>query len=57
MALCALNIDYRTDTRFIKNGHTVLDALMGYRTSKGAFSHTKDGKSNALLLRRRLSEH
>jgi hypothetical protein len=48
MALCALNIDYRTDTRFIKNGHTVLDALMGYRTSKGAFSHTKDGKPNAL---------
>lgn len=56
MALCALNIDYRTDTRFIKNGHTVLDALMGYRTSKGAFSHTKM-VSPMLLLRRRLSEH
>ncbi|MDD6235165.1 MAG: DUF4430 domain-containing protein [Lachnospiraceae bacterium] len=48
MALCALNIDYRTDTRFIKNGHTVLDALMGYRTTEGAFSHTKGGQSNSL---------
>lgn len=48
MALCALNIDYRTDTRFIKNGHTVLDALMGYRTSEGAFSHTKGGQSNSI---------
>lgn len=48
MALCALNIDYRTDKRFIKNGHTVLDALMSYRTSDGAFSHTMGTGANKL---------
>ena len=48
MALCALDIDYKTDTRFIKNGNTAYDALMGYATNEGTFSHTRGGRSNAM---------
>ena len=38
-ALCCLGIDPETDDRFIKNGHTVLDALLGYRLADGSFTH------------------
>jgi len=41
-ALSALGIDQSYDTRFIKNGRTVLDAMLDYRRSDGSFSH--DGK-------------
>ena len=30
------------DPRFIKNGHTVLDALLSYRQNDGSFLHVKD---------------
>lgn len=45
-ALCALGIDPRTDSRFIKNGNTLLDGLMLYRKGDGGFSHTLEGESN-----------
>jgi hypothetical protein len=41
-ALGALGIDI-DDKRFIKNGKTALDALLGFALSDGAFEHTKDG--------------
>lgn len=45
-ALSALKIDYRTDRRFIKNGHTLLDGLLLYRLGNGSFSHTIGGSSD-----------
>ena len=48
MALCALNIDYRNDSRFIKNGNTVFDAMMAYRCEGGGYSHTSDTGVNKL---------
>ena len=38
-ALCCLGIDPETDARFIKNGHTPLDALLSYRLADGSFTH------------------
>lgn len=43
MALCMLDMDL-TDPRFVKNGSTLLDALLTYRLSDGSFRHTPDGK-------------
>lgn len=42
-ALSALGIDQNRDTRFIKNGHTVLDAILRYRNADGSFSHDGSG--------------
>ena len=42
-ALSSLGIDQNTDPRFIKNGRTVLDALLGYRNADGSFAHTGSG--------------
>lgn len=39
-ALCTLGIDMGNDSRFIKNGNTVLDALMSYRQKDGGFVHS-----------------
>ena len=39
-ALCTLGIAPDADPRFIKNGRTVLDALLGYRLPDGSFTHT-----------------
>lgn len=41
-ALCELGIDVN-DSRFVKNGNTVLDALLSYRTADGGFEHTHGG--------------
>ena len=39
-------IDPETDTRFLKNGSSVLDALHTFRLSGGGFAHTlTDGKA------------
>lgn len=46
MALCALNIDYKSDVRFIKNDKNVLDAIMEYQRDDGGFAHIPDGESN-----------
>ena len=39
VALCAMGIDPMTDSRFIKNNHTVLDALCSYYVTGGGFKH------------------
>ena len=38
-ALCCLGIDPATDERFMKNGRSVLDALLAYRLPDGSFTH------------------
>ena len=43
VALSSLRIDLKTDKRFIKEGHTVLDALLSYYDGNGGFYHT-DGE-------------
>ena len=42
-ALSILGIEQNTDPRFIKNGVTVLDAMLRYRNSDGSFAHTESG--------------
>lgn len=39
LALCSLGISY-SDDRFVKNGNSVLDAVLSYKNSDGSFSHT-----------------
>lgn len=46
MALSALSIDAMNDTRFMKNGNTVLDGIEKYCLENGEFSHTFGGKAN-----------
>ncbi len=40
VALCALGINIQTDSRFIKNGNTLLDGIMLYRMEDGGFVHS-----------------
>ena len=47
IALAALGIDPVSDSRFVKNGLTVLDALLAYAVS-GGFRHTVDGEADAI---------
>lgn len=47
IALAALGIDPVSDSRFVKNGLTVLDALLAYAVS-GGFCHTVDGEADAI---------
>ena len=42
VALCELGISL-SDSRFVKNGHTVLDGLMEYYVIGGGFSHIRGG--------------
>ena len=48
VALTALGIDPTTDSRFIKNGLTVLDALASFYVTGGGFKHTADGERNGM---------
>ena len=45
VALAELGIS-QDDPRFVKNGTSMLDALMEYRQSNGGFQHTADGSGN-----------
>ena len=45
-ALSCLGIDQNTDSRFIKNGNTILNAVMSYRLLDGSFSHVRGGASD-----------
>lgn len=45
-ALVALDIDIQSDTRFIKNGNTLIDNLLTFKNDDGGFAHTENGKSN-----------
>lgn len=47
IALATLGIDPVSDSRFAKNGLTVLDALLSYAVS-GGFRHTSDGEVDAM---------
>ncbi|MBR5768561.1 MAG: DUF4430 domain-containing protein [Clostridia bacterium] len=48
IALTSLGIDPVSDGRFIKNGHTLYDALGQYQTSDGTYCHVKGGVKNAI---------
>ena len=48
VALTALGIDPTIDSRFIKNGNTVLDALAGFYVTGGGFRHTAGGERNGM---------
>ena len=48
VALTALDIDPTADSRFVKNGNTVLDALAGFYVTGGGFKHTADGERNGM---------
>lgn len=37
-----------TDSRFVKNGNTVLDALLSFRCETGGFSHTLDSQTSEM---------
>jgi len=49
IALCSLDIDIFSDTRFIKNGNDVFSALMKYCTGDDLmFSHYAGGEANSM---------
>ena len=48
VALTALGIDPTADSRFVKNGLTVLDALAGFYVTGGGFRHTANGERNGM---------
>ena len=49
VALCALEIDPLTDSRFIKNDNTVLDGIMQfYNSEDGGFRHVLTTATNAM---------
>ena len=48
VALTALNIDVRTDARFIKEGNTMLDALMQFYVEGGGFKHIVSGSRDGM---------
>lgn len=48
--LSGLGIDQNTDSRFIKNGNTVLDVMLKYRNADGSFSHTGGGMNETATM-------
>ncbi|MCH5299966.1 MAG: terpene cyclase/mutase family protein [Ruminococcus sp.] len=46
--LTSLGIDPESDERFIKNGNSVLDAMLTYQTAKGGFKHLQNGNENQM---------
>ena len=48
VALTALDIDPAKDSRFIKNGLTILDALASYYVDGGGFRHTASGELDGM---------
>ena len=48
VTLTALGIDPVTDSRFTKNGKTVLDALCTFAVESGGFRHTASGERNGM---------
>ncbi|MBQ1501100.1 MAG: S-layer homology domain-containing protein [Firmicutes bacterium] len=47
VALGELGIDVN-DSRFVKNGHSAMDALLGYYTKGQGFAHIKGGSANGM---------
>lgn len=48
VALCELGLDLE-DSRFVKNGHTLLENLLSYRQDSGGFVHTTVGAGSNLM--------
>ena len=48
VALCELGVPL-TDTRFVKNGRTMLDSLLGFYVEGNGFLHTYDGSGSNLM--------
>lgn len=48
VALTALGIDPTTDSRFIRNGNSVLDALLAYYVDGGGFRHIATGNRDGM---------
>lgn len=48
VALCTLGIDPNTDPRFVKNGMSALDGLLGYYVEGGGFKHIHSGKIDGI---------
>lgn len=48
VALCTLGIDPNTDPRFVKNGISALDGLLGYYVEGGGFKHIHSGKIDGI---------
>lgn len=47
--LSALGIDCRTDVRFLKDGNSLLDAILGFALEDGTFSHGTGGSETDLM--------
>ena len=48
VALTTLDIDPKTDKRFIKNGNDTITALLAFYVGGGGFKHTLDGELDAM---------
>jgi len=48
VALCELDIDLE-DSRFVKNGNTLLDNLLSYQKADGSFAHTAGGTGSSQM--------
>lgn len=48
IALAALGIDADTDQRFVKNGKSVVDALLSYATQDNQFGFTSNAEANEM---------
>jgi hypothetical protein len=48
VALSALGLDPETDARFIKEGNTLLSALLAFEKEDGSFSHELGGETNQM---------
>jgi hypothetical protein len=46
VALSALGIDCQTDSRFIKNGNTLIDGMIKFKLDDGSFAHKAGGGYN-----------
>lgn len=48
VALTAMGINPNTDSRFVKNGKSVIDALLTYANADGTFRHVLDGSADGM---------
>ena len=48
VALCCMGIDPLTDSRFIKDGHTLLDGILQFRIAEGQYAHLAGGSYSAM---------
>ncbi len=57
IALSALGLDAAQDSRFIKNGRSLFDALGSFRLADGSFCHEAGGAGNRLATAQALSAY